>query len=368
MEALNIAIQARVATLLLGEPGSGKTSYMAALAMALNRWIEVVIASIREPSDFGGLPILGLGERPNVRLAPPAWATTLYEKRNGILFIDEVTTAPPATQAALLRVIQDLVVGDLDLSQSGLSVVAAANPPEQAAGGWELAAPMANRFCHLTWTVDPIKWVDGIVNGFTMEAPRLLPEDWEEDVPDARARVAAFIRTRPELLINVPDNEAKAGGAWPSPRTWDMSARLIAAAESVHADETTTNQLVIGCVGPGPGMELLSYMENLDLPDPESILKDAENFQLPERGDHQFAVLSSMTNAVLRDLTDDRWMAGWTVIDRACQQGAVDVAAGAGRRLMIQGKAANENLPLPTNQLQHLVPILQDAGMLPGHR
>jgi len=365
VEALSIAIQAQVPALVEGDPGVGKTSWMYAFAKAVGRHMEVVIASIREPSDFGGLPVLGNGEPPRVNLAPPGWAQRLAEMENGILFIDEIKTAAPATQAALLRVTQEMVVGDLDLSNTGLSVVAACNSSEQSAGGWELAPPMANRFCHLSWAADPLKWVDGIVNGFQMEAPKILPDDWEDAIPDARAKVAAFIRTRPELFVNVPESEAQAGGAWPSGRTWDMGARLIAAGESVNADETVTNQLMIGCVGTGAGMECLTYLENLDLPDPEEVLAKADKFKLPQRGDHQFAVLSSVVNAVLRDLTEDRWMAGWTVIDKTCQQGAADIAAGAGRNLMQRGRDANDNLPTPAAQLQHLVPILQEAGMLP---
>ena len=366
-EALIICILARVSAIVWGAPGGGKTSFMTGIAAAMKRHLETVIASIREPSDFGGLPILGgTQENPSVSLAPPAWAVRLGEKKNGILFIDEASTAAPATQAALLRVTQDLVVGDLDLSDSGISVVAAANPPEQAAGGWELSPPMANRFCHLDWTVDATEWVDGIVNGFQMMEPREMPDTWEDTIPDARARIAAFIRTRPEILINVPESEAQAGKAWPSPRTWDMAARLLAAAEAYGASETTITQLMIGCVGPGPGTELLSYLENLDLPDPEEVLKDADNFKMPLRGDHQFAILSSVVNAVMRDLTEERWLKGWTVIERVCQQGAVDIGAGAARNLMLHGREAKKNLPTPATQLQHLVPILQEAGMLPG--
>src|SRR5689334_24270832 len=70
---------------------------------------ETVIASSREPSDFAGLPIVVGGE---VRFAPPAWARRLAEAGRGLLFLDELSTAPPAVQAALLRVVLERAVGD----------------------------------------------------------------------------------------------------------------------------------------------------------------------------------------------------------------------------------------------------------------
>src|SRR5471032_1159459 len=144
-EALAIAISAGVPVLLWGSPGTGKTSAVVALADAIGWPCEVVVGSIREPTDFGGLPVVVDG---GVKLAPPAWAQRLVEAGHGLLFLDELTTAPPAVQAAMLRVVLERVVGDIKLP-AAVRVVAAANPPEQAADGWELAPPLANRLVHL---------------------------------------------------------------------------------------------------------------------------------------------------------------------------------------------------------------------------
>ena len=57
VDALSLAISAGVPAVLWGAPGTGKSSAVMAMAEAAGTPCEVVIASIREPSDFAGLPI-----------------------------------------------------------------------------------------------------------------------------------------------------------------------------------------------------------------------------------------------------------------------------------------------------------------------
>ena len=95
-EALAVAVAARVPVMIWGAPGTGKSSVVRAIAEAEGMHSETVIASIREPSDFAGLPIVHNGE---VRFAPPSWAKRLHREGRGLLFLDELTTAPPAVQA-----------------------------------------------------------------------------------------------------------------------------------------------------------------------------------------------------------------------------------------------------------------------------
>src|SRR3990167_5997408 len=78
--------------------------------------IEVNILSQKEPTDIAGMPVLIDGE---LRYAPPAWARRAQKVaesgRLAIVFNDEFTWAPPAVQAASLRVINERWVGELKL-------------------------------------------------------------------------------------------------------------------------------------------------------------------------------------------------------------------------------------------------------------
>src|ERR1700735_5901845 len=86
-EALGVAVAARVPVLLWGAPGTGKTSTIRAMAEAMDLPCETVIASIREPSDFAGLPIV-VGD--GVRFAPPGWARRVGGSGRGRRVFGEV--------------------------------------------------------------------------------------------------------------------------------------------------------------------------------------------------------------------------------------------------------------------------------------
>lgn len=355
---LAIAVQSGIPVLLWGAPGVGKTSAITQMAEVLDLHLEVVIASVREPADFAGLPVI---REAGVVMEPPAWAQRLAKAGRGLLFLDEISTAAPAVQAALLRVVLDRWVGDMKLPD-GVSVVAAANPPEQAAGGWDLSAPLANRFCHLTWALDPQAWVRGMLSGWgtTAAIPR-LPSNWRDEIPAAKTLVAAFIHHRPSLLSLAPATQEQAGRAWPSPRSWDMASVLLGAANAAGADEDVTTSLVAGCVGNGPALEFLVWKKELDLPDPEEVLAHPGDFQVPGRGDKAFAILAAVVTAAVGDLTSSRWMAAWQVLARAAEQGAKDVAAVSAQEL---AAARKPGFPLPQKELREFIPLLKAGGLM----
>lgn len=326
LEALTLAVAADLPVLLWGEPGIGKTAALTQLAESLDLPLTTVIASVHEPSDFSGLPIVGDDPaEQGVPMAPPDWAVRLVRAGRGLLFLDELSTAPPAVQAALLRLVLERRIGALRLPPE-VRIVAAANPRSSAADGWELSPPLANRFVHLQWTHDHEVVVRGLGGTWPRATlPRLGPERLPQAVDFARRAVCGLLAARPKLVHQLPSGETRRGGPWPSPRSWEMTLRLIAFATAAGSSRDVLSLLVRGTVGDGPGLELLASLDRMDLPDPEALLADPAGAVLPERGDLRQAVLEGVVEAVRGRPEKSRWDAAWSLLVRALDTGAPDL-------------------------------------------
>ncbi|MGY2089608.1 AAA family ATPase [Nocardia gipuzkoensis] len=361
LEALALAVAADLPVLLWGEPGIGKTAALTQLAADLDLPLTTVIASVHEPSDFSGLPIIGDDPAENgVPMAPPDWAVRLVRAGRGLLFLDELSTAPPAVQAALLRLVLERRIGNIQLPR-GVRIVAAANPRSSAADGWELSPPLANRFVHLQWTHDHDVVVRGLGGTWPHATlPRLAPEKLSEAVAFARRAVCVLLAARPALVHQLPSAETRRGGPWPSPRSWEMTLRLIAFATAACSSREVLSLLVRGTVGDGPGFELLAGLDRMDLPDPEALLADPAGAALPERGDLRQAVLDGVVAAVRKRPEKSRWDAAWALLVKALETGAPDLIVVPATTLATL-RQDHWDVPAVIEQLAGVVSVSQEA-------
>ncbi|MBB1033441.1 AAA domain-containing protein [Dietzia sp. CQ4] len=344
--------RAGVPVLLLSAPGMGKTSLVRALAASRGERCETVLGSIREPADFGGMPMV---TDEGAILHPPTWARRLVEAKVGIAFLDELTTCPPAVQAAMLAVSLDRTVGDLALPE-GVQIVAGANPPECAAGGYELDPPLANRFCHVGFAPSPEDWLTGMASGWTMPTSRAVTAD-----PGARAirrgEILGFLRVRPDLLDAMPTDPAQRGGAWPSRRTWTMLADSLPFVRSDDAD--AEHALAHGLVGEGAGTEFLAWREAMDLPSPIELIADPTLIDYAsERPDRVWAALSAVATWAASEGTKKAWTDAWGPLVAAAEH-AGDVAGAVARSLAVS-RPASASVPASAKAFR---PMLTAAGL-----
>jgi hypothetical protein len=356
--AVAVCIEARVAVILWGAPGQGKTSVLKSFAEQSGRKLEIILASIREPQDFAGLPAITNG---TMSLIPPNWAQSLAADGNGILFADEINTAPPSVQAALLRVCLEKVAGDLDLG-ARTSIVAAANPPEIAADGWDLAPPLANRFCHIDWELPGDVVAAGLVGNWPrVTLPAASEEDVDKETREEAWKLAGFLSARPELATAMPDSTGQQGRAFPTPRSWEFVLKLMANANAMGLSADIKRLLVVGCVGQGAGSEYLSFRENMDLPTPETIISDPENVDLPVRADQLYVICGSVHNALASNFSIERWDAVGKFILRLSKIGHPDIAVS----LLLSWKKLAPVGALISRPIGHaLNPLIQEAGLL----
>lgn len=356
LTAMQILLAAGIPVLLWGDPGTGKTHTIEAFARRAGWSMVSVIASIHDPTDFAGLPVR---TEAGVVFEPPAWARRTAESDGmSLVFFDEVNTATPATQNALMRVVLEGRVGDLQLGD-GVRFAAAANPPSQNSAAWDLSAPLANRFAHLEWPVGLEDWKVGYLGGW----PDHEPMDIDPSTVDPYSRElvrllqASFLTTRPALVCEVPQSGGSPRG-WPSPRSWERLADCLAIADTAETSDEVRLLVASALVGDGAAVEYLAYLRNLDLPDPQELLEHPAKFGELRRTDQQLAALDAVVAAAVAD--PKRWRDAFRVCIVAAGCGAPDVAASAAMRLA-EAKPTAMSLP-PGHEV--FAQILTDAGLL----
>lgn len=364
-QALSIAAQAGLPVMLWGMPGEGKTSTIRAMSKSIGAYLEVFIGATRDPADIGGFPSIGdqikLGDKivtPTTR-SVPGFFSRLYreaeENDYAIWFVDELTSAPPAVQAALMNILLEGEIEDLRWPENVLRV-AAANPPDVAAAGWDLAPPMANRLVHLDWSLSSDTFCDGMLQGWPTPSFVKLPANWKDKLGETRALVSSFIRALPRHKSNLPEQEDARGRAWPSPRTWDYASRAMAACRAAGIEKPfgkVETMLIAGCVGTGVAHEFREWVKEMDIPDPEKILADPTKAMVPDRGDRILATCNSVAAAAIdpgkRGETvkgkqpehEQRWLACWTYLDRVATAQGKDLVFPAARLI-----CRSENRPV----------------------
>jgi hypothetical protein len=255
-------------------------------------------------------------------------------------------------------------------------IIAAANPPEKAAGGWDLAPPVANRLGHLNWDPPPVtSWQDYMLGASVDKGLPTTPEQLEKTVLEAWAPryaeaiglVTSFVRAKANQLHQMPDaGDPQAGRAWPSPRTWEMSTRALASGQIHGLDATDAEVFFTAFIGEASASEFFIYRERVDLPDPVAVLKDPKVFKhSAKRLDRTEAVLNSCAALVVgtkeKDLQAERSVTLWKLLGRKeIVEDAVDLAF-IPAKTMIQAELFRCKEAKPT--LKKMLPVLEAAGV-----
>jgi hypothetical protein len=260
--------------MLWGPPGVGKSQIVAQVAAMHNAPVIDIRLSQMEPSDLRGIPFR-VGNR--VEWAIPAILPDVERHgTTGILFLDEITSAPPSVSAAAYQLILDRRLGEYQVPD-GWAIIAAGNRQGDRGVTYTMPAPLANRFSHFDFEVYLDDWVAWAYKNSVDE------------------KIIAFLRFRPELLFDF--DPAHNPVAFPSPRSWEFAHRAL-------QKFGEHSELLLGtlqaCVGPAAGIELHAFIANLDnMPDLDAILR-GEDVPIPDEIDLQYAIAAALVGRGIR--------------------------------------------------------------------
>lgn len=327
--------------LFLGPPGIGKSQRAKTASARLGLDCYVIFPSCLQPEDVSGVLVPdGNGGANKISMLDAV--RKLHTTGRGVLFIDELTGARPATQGALLGAVLDRQFGDIKLP-GAVRIIAAANPPEEAAGGWELEPPMANRFAHFAIAMPRAdEWVNYLLSqnlprdSSVKDYEELLKQNWDAAWARSQGLYAGFhTKTNGRFLhVMPPEGSNQRGGAWPSPRTWENAARSSATCMALSSVIDNSDDLMLdfvtACVGPGAAGEFGTWLREANLPNPEDVLR---NGWVPDklRIDRNYAVFTAMTAFVLGTKDEGKRMdyavKAFGVLEMASDAGLKDLVA-----------------------------------------
>jgi len=260
--------------MIWGPPGVGKSQLVSQIAEKHQHQMIDIRLSQMEPSDLRGIPFR---DGDSVEWAVPSMLPNVNRHgEKGILFLDEITSAPPSVSAAAYQLILDRRLGDYKIPD-GWVIFAAGNRQGDRGVTYSMPAPLANRFSHYEFEVNLDDWVAWA---------------YQQSIDE---KIIAFLRFRPELLFDFDPTHNPV--AFPSPRSWEFAHR------AVHKFSSQP-KLLLGalqaCVGPAAGIELNAFIDNLEhMPDLDAIIK-GEEVPIPKEIDLQYAVATALVGRAIR--------------------------------------------------------------------
>lgn len=253
---------------LWGPPGAGKSDIVAEVAKDLGMELRDVRLNLLDPVDLKGFPtVVGTGKTKQMTFVPPDFLPT---KGKGVLFLDEMNSAPRAVQAAAYQLVLDRKIGEYELP-AGWAVVAAGNRAGDRAVVNDMPSALANRLVHIDFEVDVDDWYHWALAHNVSDITR------------------AFIKFRPTLLHAF--DPAANQRAFPTPRSWVFVDDIIQS--GLVAD--TEFELIKGAVGEGAAAEYLSFTRMaMNLPSADEILVAPDTAPVPSEPAAMYAVCTML--------------------------------------------------------------------------
>jgi len=241
--------------MLWGQPGIGKSQGVKQLAKTIQKetgkktYVTDVRLLLFNPIDLRGIPVANQDKTLAVWLKPQIFDMDTSCNVINILFLDEISAAPPSVQAAAYQITLDRVVGEHRLPDNCI-VIAAGNRVTDKSVAYKMPKALSNRMCHLEISVDVNGWVN-----------------WAK-TKGLDGRVIGFLSSRPDLLSKFDPSSEDV--AFPTPRSWEMVSNVLLNGNYANANDCYV--LICGLVGAGAATEFCGWCSSREkIPDVNEI-------------------------------------------------------------------------------------------------
>lgn len=279
---------------LTGAPGIGKSDGIREIGKRVAELTgkKVVVTDLRllnlTPVDLIGIPakdeqmttiIDEDGNEKEIRelvarwLKPSVFAMNHSKDTINILFLDEITAAPPSVQAAAYQLVLDRKVGEHKLPENCF-VMCAGNRVTDKSVAYKMPKALANRMVHMEIVADVDDWKKWAIS------------------TGIDYRIIGYINFQNSALFNFDPSSDDL--AYATPRSWAMVDKFLKSFTSIDA----AMPLICGSIGVGAATSFKGYTKvYADLPNVEDIF-NGKSVKVTKAPDVNFALCSAIVNFV----------------------------------------------------------------------
>ncbi len=264
---LDILLQTDTPVFIHGSPGIGKSYIVNDIANKNGLEIIDVRLSQLDAVDLRGIPTITNNQ---TVWMPPVFLPN-DENSKGILFLDELNSAPLSVQAAIYQLVLDRKIGEYTMPKNW-AIVCAGNKIDDKGIVFKLPSPLINRMVHIV--------LEAAFDDFKAWAIK----------NEIHPFIIGFLGFRPDLLSSEVPSSSETNPAFCTPRVWAMLSNILKNTNEIGK----ISPIIYGTVGYGAGIEFTSFVKVYKtLPDIDAIL-DGVSQDVPTEPSSLYALTAAL--------------------------------------------------------------------------
>ena len=261
--------------MLWGAPGVGKSQGVKEIARIIEQETgkNVAVTDVRlllfNPVDLRGIPTANEDKTLAVWLKPKIFQMDDSDRTINVLFLDEISAAPPSVQAAAYQITLDRTIGEHRLPDNCI-VIAAGNRVTDKSVSYNMPKALANRLCHFEIKENADSWHDWAVK------------------TGIHAFVVGYLEYNPVALMRFDSSQDL---AFATPRSWEMVSNILTTS---FGDFDEIYPMIVGCIGYSAASRFKIWTELYQQMPPVEDVFAGKEAEFPKTPELQIALRSSM--------------------------------------------------------------------------